>query len=66
MVKRVDGVCGQNWNRPKDTLRPEDVNVLQLNLGSLVMENGEVDIEPPLCELCSPLLAIRGKENGTI
>jgi hypothetical protein len=72
MVKLVDGVCEQNvsrirfgWNRP-DALRPEDVNVLQLNLGSLVMENGEVDIEPPQCELCSPLLAIRGKDDVTI
>jgi hypothetical protein len=30
------------------------------------MENGEVDIEPPQCELCSPLLAIRGKDDVTI
>jgi hypothetical protein len=45
---------------------PEDVNVLQLNLGSLVMENREVDIELPLCELYSPLLAIKGKDGGTI
>ena len=42
-----------------------DVNVLQLNLGSFLIKNGEVDIEPPLNALWPPLLAIRGTDGNT-
>jgi hypothetical protein len=55
MVKLMNGVLGgyiswvlpsRNW--PVDVMSPEDVNILQLNLSSFLIENGEVDIELPL------------------
>ena len=63
MVELMDGVCEGNVsrilsgrNRPEDAVHPEDVNLLQLNLGSFLIKIGEVDIEPPLRALCAPSL----------
>jgi hypothetical protein len=65
MVKLVNGVHEGHisWvlstqKRPVYAMHPEEVNVLQLNLSTFLIENGEIGMELSLRLFCTPLLSI--------